>query len=61
MLEKSAKRQLEHARLTGGSGGLICWKGIERRLGRRIAEQLGEMGANFGEVDLGGLEVTVEV
>jgi hypothetical protein len=44
-----------------GAVGLIRWEGIERRLGRRIAEQLREMGASVGEVDLGGLEVTVEV
>jgi hypothetical protein len=44
-----------------GAVGLKRWEGIERRLGRRIAEQLGEMGASVGEVDLGGLEVTVEV
>jgi len=40
--------------------GLIRWEAIERRLGRKIAEQLGEKGASVGEVDLGGLEVTVE-
>jgi hypothetical protein len=44
-----------------GAVGLIRWERIERRLGRRIAEQLREMGASVGEVDLGGLEVTVEV
>jgi hypothetical protein len=41
--------------------GLIRWEGIERRFGRRIAEQLGEMGASVREVDLRDLEVTVEV
>jgi hypothetical protein len=40
--------------------GLIGWEGIERRPGRRTAEQLGKMGTSVGEVDLGGLEVTVE-
>ncbi len=41
--------------------GLIRWEGIEGRLGRRITEQLGEMGASVREVDLRGLKVTVEV
>src|SRR5712671_416592 len=44
-----------------GTVGLIRWEGTERRLGRRIAEQLGEMGTSVGEVDLGSLEVAVEV
>lgn len=62
-LEKSTKRQLEPGparELTGGSGGV---KRIERRLciGRRIAKQLVERGASVGEVDLGDLDVTVEV
>jgi hypothetical protein len=42
-----------------GAVVLIRWEGIERRLDRRIAEQLGELGASVGEVDLGGLEVMV--
>jgi len=41
--------------------GLIRWEGIEGRFDRRIAEQLGEMGASVGKMDLGDLKVAVEV
>jgi hypothetical protein len=44
-----------------GAVGLIRRQGVKRRLGKRIARQLGEIGASVGGVDLGGLEVTVEV
>ncbi len=36
--------------------GLIRWEGIEGRFDRRIAEQLGEMGASVGKMDLGDLK-----